>query len=95
MNFPIVAIPIWFLYKYCVSGGYEVLKEQSKPLPSFGPVKQQDFSDIESAVNSRLKPQFSKLIGSQMSNATTVTEFSQHTSTMNLIKPKSNSESNV
>ena len=92
--FPIVAIPAWFLYKVCVLGGYQIIKDNMKPLPSFGPMKQRQYLDVESEVKASLNPAFTKLIGSQMSNTTNVTEFSAQSSTLNLIKSKSG-ESNV
>ena len=65
-----------------------------QPLPSFGPVKQQQYLDVESEVKERLNPAFARLMGSQISNTTNVTEFSAQSSTLNLIKSKSG-ESNV
>ncbi|KAL8614152.1 hypothetical protein ACOMHN_026369 [Nucella lapillus] len=35
--FPILVIPVWFLYKYCTEGGWQLLKLRSTPLPSWGP----------------------------------------------------------
>lgn len=65
-----------------------------QPLPSFGPVKERQYSDVESEVKAPSNPAFTRLIGSQISNTTNVTEFSAQSSTLNLIKSKS-SESNV
>lgn len=65
------------------------------PLPSFGPIKQKEYVEVEAEIKQRLNPSFTRLIGSQMSNSTTVTDYSPHTSTMNLIKSKNSSESNV
>lgn len=93
--FPIIAIPGWFLYKYCVSGGFQVMKENMTPLPSFGPIRQKTYGEVEADIQKRLNPSFTRLMGSQMSTGTNVTDYSPHTSTMNLIKTKNSSESNV
>lgn len=93
--FPIVAIPAWFLYKYCTVGGFEVLRENMKPLPSFGPVKEKRYAEMEAEIKNHFNPAFTRLMGSQMSNTTSSTEFSPQSSTLNLIKSRSSGESNV
>ncbi|KAK7098485.1 sodium- and chloride-dependent glycine transporter 1-like [Littorina saxatilis] len=40
--FPILVIPVWFLYKYCTEGGWQLLKLRSTPLPSWGPAMATD-----------------------------------------------------
>lgn len=72
------------------------MKMGVKPLPSWGPIsksKQRQYADVESSVDKRLSnPAFARLMGS---NATTVTECSPASSTMNLIRSKNLSESDV
>lgn len=95
--FPIVVIPAWFLYKYCRIGGFELMKDGMKPLPTWGPIsksKQRQYADVETNEDKRLpNPAFARLMGSNMSNATTVTECSPASSTLNLIRSKNLSES--
>ncbi|KAK3101074.1 hypothetical protein FSP39_000752 [Pinctada imbricata] len=79
--FPIIVIPIWFLLKYCVDGGYELLKKGMQPLKSWGPsdankkLAYGDF-DVEKDIEISYKNnprEFAKLMSSNLSAMTTVT----------------------
>lgn len=70
-----------------------------KPLPSWGPAsqtKEYQYADVEINVDGpKSNRAFARLMGSTLSNATTVTDYSPASSTMNLIRTKNPSESNV
>ena len=76
---------------------FQLLRDGMKPLPSWGPVdksKQQEYADVEITVNGRRSnPAFARLMGSTISNTTTMTDYSPASSTMNLIRSKTISES--
>lgn len=74
---------------------FQVLRENMKPLPSFGPVKEKRYAEMEAEIKNHFNPAFTRLMGSQMSNTTSSTEFSPQSSTLNLIKSRSSGESNV
>ncbi len=78
------------------------MQDGMKPLPTWGPANQTkqyqyaDVMDIEIDINGpKSNPAFARLMGSTASNATTITECSPASSTLNLIRPKNPSESNV
>lgn len=97
--FPVSVIPAWFLYKYCHTGGFKLLKDGMQPLPSWGPAsksKQQQYAEVEINIRpTHSNRALARLMGSTLSNATTTTEYSPASSTMNLVRGRYPSESNV
>lgn len=76
---------------------FQLMIDGMKPLPSWGPAsrtKQQQYADVEINIKEcESNPAFARLMGSSISTTTTVTDYSPASSTLNLIK--SRSESNV
>ncbi|XP_048729154.2 sodium- and chloride-dependent glycine transporter 1-like isoform X2 [Ostrea edulis] len=76
--FPIIVIPLWFLAKYCTDGGWKLLRNGVKPLPSWGPSEaNKKFEYRDSGVTYRSdRSAFAKLMSSNISNMTTNTTLS-------------------
>ncbi|XP_033751807.1 sodium- and chloride-dependent glycine transporter 1-like [Pecten maximus] len=98
--FPVAAIVVLALYYFCRNGGFMVLKDSVKPLPTWGPADKTkgDYSfpkyDVTFAANDvGYNPAFARLMGSNMStstNSTDVTNIGASVRTVNRIPGSGN-----
>ncbi|XP_021348007.1 sodium- and chloride-dependent GABA transporter 1-like [Mizuhopecten yessoensis] len=101
--FPIIAIPALFLHKYCIEGGFELMKASMKPDPTFGPVIQypnvdDSFPNVGNIHGGGYNQAFAKSMGSSISTSTKLTDvtnlnFTPASSVITVSKlPKSSTE---
>ncbi|XP_046377511.1 sodium- and chloride-dependent glycine transporter 1-like [Haliotis rufescens] len=87
--FPIVTVPIYFMYKYCVEGGFSLLVYNMSPIPQWGPCKLEDrmkhsrYAPSEVKVDDIQKTRPTFLFGSNASTMTADTRLSPVSSVLN------------